>query len=1233
MVDDPGLPPELADEIEGARSDPKLRFGKLLLVRELGRGGMGVVYLAWQEDLRRVVAVKILPVVDDSELNQRFLREARLSSKLRHPHIVGVHEMGEIDGRAYFTMDCIEGGTLQSALKGHRRPPLRNVVAILRTIAQALDYAHRQGVVHRDVKPANILLDAQGRPFLSDFGLAREVSAKPGLTRTGAMMGTPNYMSPEQVRGARREIGPASDLWALGAVLYEALTGEAPFHRADLLQQCEAILGEEPAPPSSKATGVPRDLDAVVLKCLAKDPRRRYRNAAELADDLDRFLSGKPVQARPPGAWERTIAWARRRALVLAGAAVLLAAAAGAVVMMRQRSGLEAELARLRSELNSATTPEDRARLEREIERRAGSPTPRPPTPVPTAPPAPPTPKPSATPEPGPSATPSPTAAPSRWSGVEARVRDRAGRGDVLGALRELAMFSPESDEDRLRARTEADRLAPEAKAQFDRASAKAAEHEAAGRFPEALAELDPFLNLPLVEVASAARTAREEIEARRSARERESAARALADLRIRVLPIARRRDYAAAVEAAASPEAEDLRRRLQSVREALGRVPAGAAALKGRTFEFDAGPGEIRGASAREVTVYHPAMKAEIGVSYDRVRASAMAEFLRAGGAPAETIGLFLLFEGRPEDARKAWASSPEREALDAFAAAAAADLAEAEAQAALKDLLDASARKDWKRCRELLAQKKRFESSRAWTEAAVQIEDVAIAAAPEVAESVFAIKPRNLRSAMLWSYDWNTPRQLRDWALTPIDRYDGEKLLGEAAYGLRAEKAGNWMRNAELRFVAPLDGPGVLTAEFAVAEEGSGRLGLTVGGYQWLIADGPNSDLANAPSGAKIESKSRKFGLDPGRTFTAELQVSADGVRGLIDGREAFRCKAPEPPRQVPPTVQVYGDTAVIVRGLRLQGRLRKGWESEQKAAMRILGETGRPLPGRPIDASFGPDFKPLFRPPKGKVEIVDGAIKFTSTKRLGEEAHIYSERAFRNVRMKFRFMAHAGRGLEIELRIDADQSGLSFKLPMDRPGVWRTAQIVLVESACLCIVDENLNVGTHFYHDLTPQPGFIRIVANLVEASLRDFSVEEIVGAPEETPWIHLGRRDLSGLKAAKGWMVDRPNNWTRALVGTGELETTESWRDLEVRLGFELAAEGTLRLALRGGEVLNWTCPRTGYHEVRLVARGESFEAWVDDVPLSPPPRILKGPGPIRLAVTGTIRIPQFVVRPY
>jgi eukaryotic-like serine/threonine-protein kinase len=266
----------------------------------LGRGGMGIVFRARHLRLNRVVALKMAltdAYAGPLEL-QRFQREAEAVAQLQHPHVVQIYDVGDSEGRPYFTMEYVDGGTLAQHLAESPLSTPQAAALLLETLARAVEVAHRNGIVHRDLKPANVLFTIDGVPKISDFGLARRVDSDASLTPAGSALGTPSYMAPEQARGNATEIGPAADIHALGAILYETLTGRPPFEAESAAETLQQVVSLEPAPPSRLNAMVPRDLETICLKCLQKQPQRRYSSASALADDLYRFQRGQPILAR-----------------------------------------------------------------------------------------------------------------------------------------------------------------------------------------------------------------------------------------------------------------------------------------------------------------------------------------------------------------------------------------------------------------------------------------------------------------------------------------------------------------------------------------------------------------------------------------------------------------------------------------------------------------------------------------------------------------------------------------------------------------------------------------------------------------------------------------------------------------------------------------------------------------------------------------------------------------------
>src|SRR5438552_376479 len=326
-------PPRLPRSGRTTRSAKMLGdFGDYELLEEIGRGGQGVVYRARQKSLNRTVALKVIGLghwATEAHL-KRFRREAEAAASLEHPCIVPIYEIGERDGSCYFSMKFIEGGQLDEVVR--REPmPIRRAAELIAKVARTVHYAHEHRILHRDIKPGNILLDQEGEPHLTDFGLARLVETESTVTRTTDVLGTPSYMAPEQAVGNNAAVSSTTDTYELGAVLYQLLTGHPPFAGGTTYETIKLLLDTEPRQPRFLNPKIDRDLSTICLKCLEKDPKRRYSSARALAEDLERWLKHEPIQARRTGIFTRSQKWVRRNptSALLAASLITMAVAAG----------------------------------------------------------------------------------------------------------------------------------------------------------------------------------------------------------------------------------------------------------------------------------------------------------------------------------------------------------------------------------------------------------------------------------------------------------------------------------------------------------------------------------------------------------------------------------------------------------------------------------------------------------------------------------------------------------------------------------------------------------------------------------------------------------------------------------------------------------------------------------------------------------------------------------------
>ncbi len=310
----PAAPANLQALLSDMENAPLGSFGDYDLLEEIARGGMGVVYKARQRKLGRIVAVKMIlaGTLAGKEFVQRFRTESAAAAILQHPNIVAIHDVGVHEGRHYFSMDYVEGQSL-SQLVGRQPLPANKAARYVELIAEAIHYAHERGILHRDLKPSNVLIDSNDQPRITDFGLARRLDGESSLTLSGHVLGSPNFMPPEQAGAKRGKVGRPSDVYALGGILYYLLTARAPFQAESLELIITQVLHAEPVSPRLLNPSIPRDLETITLKCLEKEPSRRYQTAQELADELGRVRRQEPIRARPVNAPEKIWRWCRRK--------------------------------------------------------------------------------------------------------------------------------------------------------------------------------------------------------------------------------------------------------------------------------------------------------------------------------------------------------------------------------------------------------------------------------------------------------------------------------------------------------------------------------------------------------------------------------------------------------------------------------------------------------------------------------------------------------------------------------------------------------------------------------------------------------------------------------------------------------------------------------------------------------------------------------------------------------
>ncbi|MCE9583521.1 MAG: protein kinase, partial [Planctomycetes bacterium] len=1093
-----------------------------------------------------------------------------------------------------------------------------------------------------------------GTAFLTDFGLAREVESSTRLTMSGAIMGTPSYMSPEQARGHGDRVDHRTDLYSLGAVLYEGLTGRPPFDGKDLIGLLESILRDDPAPPTSLVPEVPRDVETITLKALDKEPDRRYSSGADFAADIDRFLTGGAIEARRSGAIEKGARWAKRRPALIGsvGAALAVALVAGVViwrgsvnaseerrkheqeiadaaardrkdreererVATAEREAFELKLKELEAKLANASTDEDKARILREIEaaKTAGTGTVGPETGTPPV---------------------TPPHADPAWKSVDAQIKpllDATHPGDALALLEK---FDAKTPEDRGWKETKSREIRDSVDHMLKTTGEEAARHEAAGAFDKAIESWTWVAGWHVAECTAKAEAEIERLKTLTLTASRETWRKdRLPVLRRSVAAALASRDLAAARAAIEAGKAEPLadEASLADLEWVVERFDAFWISFRSnaadKDLEIDAasfkGEVHVLSVAGEDSLMVRLPNKAEIPVSVADVDELSIVQIVRRSAGDEDGVALFWWFPPLRKDKR----GVPDPKDVER-----AAKEAPKNQERALE-----VARKSQNSAK-LLAFFNALKESATPVHPPID-PGTDTPPGPGVAKGPWAVTPEaDAKLGMKWAYGFATPAEAGDWMTAA--KGPPEEL---AAWGVRLEKKTDgsgsqlWLCNAQAGWVGSMGHVLKIRAQGTLLDGKMGRFGITLGGYQAWVTAGQflwSETPSGKSNGGNIDIK--KPALN--RVVTLEMWLEEGTIPQLhvsVDGVQVQQVSVEEEAHG-PTGVFADGGTTAAWDSIEVFGRVGAQVE-EHLAQYRNFVTSARDSASSAKVLSDGKSMGTFQTQGEGRWFASEGVLRGHSAGTGPRQDTILRGTGARNFRLKFRYAALTGKVLMLEARGGPGQSALHFMLPLDQPNAWREVTLVAAERCVWCLVDGTLPLFLTMPPEETAT-GEIAFVLNGGDAAVDDIALQEVPGlsdgAGPSHPWpalVGTGGPGPGPGPGADGWteIFDKKTTANFAkkeklsvkngeLWVTSELETAQDWPAIEMEVVFACEQPLKFGVGVKNEWVAKVDVPR-GRHTLYLMVRPDSVEVRIDDHALPVQGGQGKKSGPFRLKLEG------------